>query len=791
MRNTLWKKTLGDLWEHKGRSALVIMAIALATFTLGVVLDSYSILSRELTRNFLAANPPAISYRLERFDRGLLEQLKSHPMVDKVEARRVIAGEIKIENGEWLPLQLFMLQDYNNINLDVLKPDRGSWPPELNGILIERQALSVLDGAIGDQVRIKTPSGFSAVLDISGTAHDVMLAQAGWENLVYGYISAQTLIKMGGDEHFNLLKVSLKDTGLSRQQMTPIAEQIQTWLTQKQYPVSGFSIAEPGEHPHANVTDGMFMIQKIFGVLCTLLSGVLVFNLISAILASQLPQIGVMKAIGASSGQIRGIYFRGISLLALLGLLLSVPAAFYVSRLYVDAISPNLNIDIHSYAVPVWVLLLQTAIGLCVPLLAAAIPTIRASRMTIRQTFIEYGGETRDYGTSWTERKLVSFKFLSHPVRLGIRNTFRRKGRFILTTSVVALAVAMLIATFNVAGTLDKVVVDERSSKNWDVDVRFREIYPAGEIVKLLASIPDIKIAEQYVQEKAFIVSEVDNNPGLPVQLNALQLDSTMVDLPLIDGRWLSSQEREIVVSHRVLENRPELRLGQPVDVKINDKVLSFRLVGVARVTGPISAYVSNISISSEASGGANGVFVIAEEPGKSSAEALKGSIRSAADEANILVHSNTTAWEAVAVVEDHFDIIFSLLMLLTLIIVLIAANGLILTMTTNILERTREIGVLKAVGGSNYQLIKMLFAESGVIALLGWVMGCVVTLPISYLVTYWLGVLLIEAPFPLALDYLMFGYSLPFIVTVAVIATLIPAISVMRLSVSEALIYE
>lgn len=795
MHNTLWKKTLGDLWEHKGRSALVILSIALATFTLGVILNSYSVLSRELTRNFLAANPTAISYRLERFDAGLIDQLRNHPQVDKVEARRMIIGEIKAENGQWQPLQLFVLRDYNNIDLDVLKPDLGSWPPENKSIIIERQALPVLNGTIGGQVRIKTLSGTSATLEVTGTAHDVMLAQADWENVVYGYISAPTLMEMGGGSHFNQLKVSLKDAGLSQQAMGPIADQILDWLTERQYSVLGFSIAEPGEHPHTNVTDGMFMIQKIFGVLCTLLSGVLVFNLISAVLANQLPQIGVMKAIGASSGQIRGIYYRGVSLLALLGLFLSVPAALYISKLYVDMISPSLNIDIQSYAVPVWVLLVQIVVGLGIPLLAAAIPITQASRMTIRQTLIEYGGDAHDYGTSWAERKLASFKFFGYPVRLGIRNTFRRKGRFMLTTSVAALAVAMLIATFNVVGTLDKIVVDERSSKNWDLAVRFEETHSKSAIDSLLEPIAGIRATEPFIQEKAFIVggapSASAEDPGLAVQLNALQSDSTMIALPMINGRWLSSKEREIVVSHRVLDHRPELRLGSPVDLEINDEVLQFRLVGVARVIGPLGVYVSNTSLSNEATWSANGVFVVAKEPNRRTTDALKDAIRLAADNANVPLHSNATAGEAVSIVEDHFDIILFLLTLLTLIVVLIATNGIILTMTTSILERTREIGVLKAIGGSNYQLVKMLLSEGGVIALFGWFMGCVITLPISYLVTYWLGVLLIEAPLPLALDYLIFAYSLPFIVTLAAIATLIPAMSIRRLSVREALIYE
>ena len=99
MLNTLWMKTWRDLWQNRGRSALVILSITLSTFTLVVILNSYAILSREMSKDFLKSNPTAISFSIERFQAGLLKKIEQHPATDKVDARRLIFGEIKTIKG--------------------------------------------------------------------------------------------------------------------------------------------------------------------------------------------------------------------------------------------------------------------------------------------------------------------------------------------------------------------------------------------------------------------------------------------------------------------------------------------------------------------------------------------------------------------------------------------------------------------------------------------------------------------------------------------------------------------
>jgi putative ABC transport system permease protein len=810
--DTLWLKTWRDLWQNKGRSTLVVLSIALSTFTLGIILNSYAVLSREMTKDYLASRPAAISFGLSAFDKKLLQQIKAHPDVDKVDARRSIWAEIKTKEGEWQDLLLFVLHDYQNIQLGIVKPQQGSWPPKQDQILIERQATSLLGASINDTVAIKTRSGLSAQLIMSGTSHDIGLPQAEWENIVYGYISAQTLTAMGAEGYFNQLKISLKNKELTTEQMSSVANDLKQLLVELGHQVKSINIALPGEHPHANITGGMFMIQKVFAILCCLLSAVLVFNLMSAMLNKQVKQIGLMKAIGANQHQIRYIYFRGIFSLGLIAMLISLPAAYWLSKQYVDTLSPMMNFTISSYHTPLWIIVTQLCLGLGIPLFTAYLPINKASKMTIRETFIEYNSKLDNFGNSLFERFILMLNFVSHPVRLALRNALRQKGRFILTTGVLMFAAALLMATFNIASTMNNVVKVERESKAWGVAVKFQQKLSQQKLQSLIAGIPNILASEAFNRLSAAIIENdpAQRNP-LPankaeqhkvlVTLTDLKADSNMLSPPIISGRWLSSDKsatlNDIVVSQMVIKHLPYLKLGSIIDVEIAGKKVAFNIVGVVRKIGTASIYtrnaVDNLLNNSlkEKQTIHNGLFITAKDNSQAALKQLNKAVNLAAEDQKIKISYSNSAWDGADIVEDHFEIIFSLMLLLSVIIIFIASNGIILTMTTNIIERTRETGILKAIGASNGDLTKMVLTEALLIALLAWLLACIVTLPLSYGVAYWLGLLIIQTPFSLSLDLMIFLYTLPVMMLVTAVASLMPVSYIIKSPVREALLYE
>jgi len=817
----MWIKTWRDLWQSKGRSTLVVLSIALSTFTLGVILNSYAILSREMTRDYLRSNPTAISFYMEKFDNELLDELKANDWVDEVDARRLISGEIKTTTGEWKRLLLFVLNDYQNIKLDKVKSDQGSWPPQRGQILIERQAVSVIGAEVGESLQLKNSSGLLGELTMTGVVHDVGLPQAEWENIVYGYISQETLSSIGVESYFNELKMSLNNQQLSFDEMTNQAVNTKLWLQNKGYSVKTYKVAPPGEHPHANITGGMFMIQKVFAILCCFLSAVLVFNLMSAMLSKQLRQIGVMKAIGASNRQISGIYYRGVLVLGTLGLLISLPAAYFVGNRYVDTLSPMMNFDITSYQVPFWIIALQILLGIGIPMLSAYLPIKKASEMQVRETLLEYSADKQVNEQSWFERFIFSLHFKSHPVRLAIRNSLRQKGRFFLTTGVLMVATSLLMASFNISRTIKEVINVERHAKNWAVEIKLNQTMQDDKLAGLFNELVDIGQTESFKRVSVAIIEndpdEIEDNKTtsrgrgdskahkVSVSMTDLKPNSTMLNLPLIEGNWFSADKlaagekstsfiysaatSSVVVSQLVMEHLPYLKIGMSLDIEVLGQIKTLTLIGVVQNIGSASIYTSGLLKSSRSQ--ANGLFLSSELQSRAELRQLRKRLIQHAEENNIKLSYSSTAWDGAQVVEGHFQIIFSLMLLLTVIIIFIASNGIILTMTTNIIERTRENGVLKAIGASNRELAKMILSEAFLIAFLAWLVACLVTLPLSYGVAYWLGELLIKTPFGLTIEPFVFIISLPVMIFITGLASLIPMGKIMKLPVREALVYE
>jgi putative ABC transport system permease protein len=111
--------------------------------------------------------------------------------------------------------------------------------------------------------------------------------------------------------------------------------------------------------------------------------------------------------------------------------------------------------------------------------------------------------------------------------------------------------------------------------------------------------------------------------------------------------------------------------------------------------------------------------------------------------------------------------------------------------MSINILERIREIGVLRAVGASNLSVRQIVLAEGIVIGILSWLIGSAFSVPISAFLSEEVGLALLNVP-------LIYEYSLPAAVLwffalmiIAVAASLGPARDAVRLTIREVLAYE
>src|SRR6185369_10546726 len=129
------------------------------------------------------------------------------PAISDAEPRKVVSGQIRTGPIQWRTLILFVVKDYGNVHVSKLERERGSWPPATGELLIERDAFQVAHATIGDRVTVKMPNGGEHQLVISGGVHDVGQAQARMENVVYGYITLDTLAQLGEQPYLDQLNI--------------------------------------------------------------------------------------------------------------------------------------------------------------------------------------------------------------------------------------------------------------------------------------------------------------------------------------------------------------------------------------------------------------------------------------------------------------------------------------------------------------------------------------------------------------------------------------------------------
>lgn len=136
-------------------------------------------------------------------------------------------------------------------------------------------------------------------------------------------------------------------------------------------------------------------------------------------------------------------------------------------------------------------------------------------------------------------------------------------------------------------------------------------------------------------------------------------------------------------------------------------------------------------------------------------------------------------------------NILITFLVLMALLTAFVGSIGLTGTMGMNVLERTREIGVMRAIGAVDLEIIKSVVVEGVLIGLISWAAAVLLSFPISYLLLKIISEAMINATIPLAFTIWGFVIWLAVVVALSVVASMWPARSAARLTIREVLAYE
>jgi putative ABC transport system permease protein len=301
---------------------------------------------------------------------------------------------------------------------------------EEGGVLIEREALSFLNLKVGDHVTVAGLDGRPVSLLISGVVHDPSLAPAYEEQKGYGYIATTTLPRSGRQPVLDELAITVADQpggtvpSHNRDTIVRIALHVASRLKQTLgMGIEQIQVPPPYQHPHQGQMNALLMAFLVFGILSLLLSSILIATMFNGLITQQIPQIGMLKAVGARRSQILLLY-----LIMVLGLSAAATAIAFIPGIVL--LTGMLNMDATSLAVPWWTCAVVIATGLILPLVTALFPLVRASRTTVREALDERGVDQQGVMAKRFDTWLARLRGLDRRLLLAFRNIFRRRARF-------------------------------------------------------------------------------------------------------------------------------------------------------------------------------------------------------------------------------------------------------------------------------------------------------------------------------------------------------------------------
>lgn len=804
-----WRKVLHDLIDNKARTLLVVFSIAVGVFSIGVIAGAYQIISQDMSVTYSANRPANIEIRTSNFDDSVLDSIKHQPGIQYVEARRVFNIRVReAGTSTWTTLDMFAMEDFKRNSVNLLIPLRGETEPGRRELLLEQRILLEMDVTVGDRLEFQLPDGSIKTLPIVGIVQDTTAGAGDFLARPSAFINTNTLQYLGQPELFNRMFFTVAPGGEDLDHIREVGADLKDKLEKGGTPVGRLRYSKTHEHPLADTLNAVLGILLALGILIVFLSSSLIANTLSALLNQHLRHIGIMKLVGGQRRQVFRMYLALILAFGLIALMVAIPFGGVGAYGLSSFIAAKLNFNLLGYRIVPVALIVQIAVGLLVPLIAGLVPVITGSRITVLRAFSGDLAEEENQATgdeaqlSWLDwmqvkaTRLLALRgiHVPRPFVISLRNTFRRKGRLALTLFTLTMGGAIFISVFNVRATLHDYIGQIGKYFRADVTLDFDRAYRSDEIEQLAYQIPGV----QHVEGWQFVGAELLDGDAVIDNLNILAppSDSELVNPLMASGRFIQATDvRKLAISEAILHHFPGLQAGDVVTVKINGREEEWQVIGIFKFVGRegILAYAPREYIE-QVTNLANRAFsfrVVTEGHDRESQNIIADELDHFFREHGFKVRQAQSGSASLDTAVDSLDTLVVFLLIMAILTAVVGAMGLTGTMGMNVLERTREIGIMRAIGADDSAVMRTVIAEGIVIGSISFVLAVILSAPITYGLSYIVSVAVFETPIAVIFTYLGYVIWLGLVLLLSTMASIVPAGNAARLTIREVLAYE
>jgi ABC-type antimicrobial peptide transport system permease subunit len=397
---------------------------------------------------------------------------------------------------------------------------------------------------------------------------------------------------------------------------------------------------------------------------------------------------------------------------------------------------------------------------------------------------------------------------VSQTTWLGLRGLFRKRWRAALSLTTLSLAAACFLVVQTATASVNDTIGAVRAPLSADMTVNFKNPAYFSTIAAQLQALPNVAGVERYGATNA-------STSWGTLQTYGYEPDTRLYHYQLTSGRWIQPGETNVILLSDAALAKTGLALGDTITLTNNfgaTTEITLTIIGTIKQSIDVLGWIGAAILPVDTLYRLKGVSG-AEASQASSAQIIVGARDRSLDAVNQLAAQVSavvnpggassddpgyysgangtidTIHEYVTRRQADAYLLYYLLYALALVVGVVGALGLANALVTSVLERRREIGLLRAMGASGRRVAQVFWVESLSLGALSWLIGAMLGLPLAWAFVQTFAWTVMPVDF--SLEPLAFAASLVAVLAIATIASVAPAWRASRLRIATALRYE
>jgi putative ABC transport system permease protein len=717
------------------------------------------------------------------------------------------------------------------------QPEEGRWiePGETNVVMVRRSFVENTGLGVGEEVRLPTASGVTAFQIVGVMPSRPVL---GDEELFMPLATAQEIFNLPGQ--INAIAGQF-DEGVD-------GDAVRASILERLGAGYQAGAVEAGGNEWETALQMANLVFTLFGVLALAMGGFIMFNTFRTVVVERKHDIGMLRAVGASRRTVLGLILVEGLIQGIIGTALGLVTGFLLIRTLLPLLNPTweqfFGAPLGEPSFELWVYAVSIVLGLGIPLLSGYIPARAASRISPLEALRP--SQIADEESASSRRVLVGAGIIGIAliglvtgnlalISLGVLlflvgiivispvlvrpvstvlgrllalafaregaiaqgNLQRQSGRAAITASTITISLAILVALGGLTTTLTDGMMNYLDKSMRADYMLLPEALVLGnsanmgagpDLAQRVNAVPGIAalttVRQGETQIDGLTTQVIGLDPQTYPQLSGLVFsagDATEAYAQLEQGRF--------AIVNGMLATQDRLQIGDVITLSTTRGQQTYTIVGVGidYLNSKVpSIYISHANLAIDF-GQSSDILLMADRTDGADIAQVEDALGDILVDYPAFSLFSYERWRAVQL-EGNMTRTYSLYVLMVLLAVpslLALAN----TLGINVLERTREIGVLRAIGGTRRQVQRMIVAESLLLSAMGIGFGILAGIWLGYVIV---GVMNVSGfIMPYYFPYMGIVLTVAVGLIFGVLAALLPARHAAQLNIVGALKYE